>query len=677
VNAPPWIDPATILSWGRVDPYLVWAERSRYAGMPVERHFWIPLLVECDGPTEAEVLAVQLRALVRGGGLRIAPLRGLARFTVYVARPRIEKVAGELSRLDVRWELGLPFKSTDFRPEALPQRASVRTPERPRSNRQVVGFIDYGCAFAHAQFREWSGPGRRTWNTRVFALWDQGWDGSFMVDARNAGVEPPQWMEPPDFRYGAEWRRVAASGFPGLAMNEYIAKFVRKDGWLDERACYESSGYQPIHAAITHGTHMMDMAAGYPDPTLPPGRDAGPPPQTDIVFVQLPRTFSGQQVSGLLRTYVLDAVHYIFSCAEAGQPVTINLSYGAYAGSHDGGSIVEAALDEAIRLRRSAGGPTDIVIAAGNGADASAHVEAKVPARRGGERLLRLRWGNIPDNPTDQFTEVWLDGAPSDVAQCKVRLIPPLADPESVDWVGPGEWVEDGGPVEPRHMVIWPRQCAQSVDRTMVLLAVAPTSRGKPRKAAPYGEWTLEVMNPSRGTIGVKAWVERDEPVFMTASGPRQARFAGKAVTCLDTLNSLSHGDDSITVGGFIAGGGRQAKYSARGPRSSSRRASKARPEWLGVCEESDAIPGVAAAAVLGSERVRLPGTSVAAGSATRYVVAQRTPTTDPLQPVQPPDLDDDEYGNDCMPRVPTELPRRAKRQGCAALPGDAAGECG
>jgi hypothetical protein len=666
------LDPGTILAWGRVDPYFVWAERSTYAGLPREDFDWIPMIVECSSSTDATKLAAELEQTFNKANVRkvrIPPTAGLRRFTLCFDKSLAGALPKLLSDRDLRWELGLPFAS----PTGIPPLG--QPPERRRAPRQIVGFIDYGCAFAHAQFRE---PGIRNFDSRVVALWDQGAKESELRAAASAlGVQPPQWLVPPDFLYGAEWRRQHVQAIRGLPINDYIRQFV-KDGRLDEEACYAASGYAAIRGPVAHGTHMMDMAAGYPDPTLPPGVDPGPAPNTDIVFVQLPRTFSGQQVSGLLRTYVLDAVHYVLSWAHPGDSVTINLSYGAYAGSHDGKSIVEAALDEAIELRRAARGPTDIVIAAGNGGDACTHADRCVSAASG-SNLQTLRWTNIPGNPSDQLTEVWLDGKAADVAKCRVRFTPPGAASDESAWVGPGQWHEENRAGVPTHMVIWPRKCGQSLGRKMILIAVAPTTPSATRPAAAYGTWRLDVQNRGASDVQVRAWIERDEPVFMTASGPRQAKFARADASLDQTLNSLSHGKLTITVGGFVAGSGRQPDYSGRQvhvprpPRIETRAkcgppanaGPKARPEWLAVCEESDALPGVAAAAVLGLERARLPGTSVAAAAATRYVVEQRRRQVPPqsLKPVPPPAYDDDEDGFDCMPRVPTTLPRRGKRR--------------
>ena len=650
----------------RIDPYYVWAETTKYQGMPCRDWRWVPLLVEAKGDGETTNLISALKhklgeknVLIPGGDLQVL------RFTLHVAKDELKNAVDVLSAFDARWELSLPFASSDsiegFDLDGF----------RPRSSKQIIGFIDYGCAFAHGQILAWK-AGERTTGTRVLALWDQGGDTrSYRQSAIKAGRKPACWVPPGDFGYGAELRRdvdwlsqrwdtfETAPGktltAKGLPANDYIQQFVR-NGRVDEEACYASSGYQAIQAPVTHGTFIMDVAAGYPSPLEPSDADPAPPPDQEIVFVQLPRFFSGQQVSGLLRTYVLDAVNYILSCAEDHVAVTINLSYGSYIGPHDGSSILELALDEVIEKRRTEkGGPTDIVIAAGNGADAQAHVSAGLNPRTS----ISLLWGNVPDNPTNQFIEIWLDGE-DQAAPCAVRFTPPGAEPEEAHWVSRGgsrQLERDGKIIS---MVIAPTRVCQSDRGRMVLVAVAPTAGGG---HAPYGDWLLEINNPGITVVTVNAWVERDDPVFMSGSGPRQARFQKKDAVATRTLNSLGHGTRTIVVGGYVGGSFRRPKYSSLGPgrgdeacRNPGRPDGdpKPGPEWVAICEESDALPGIAAAAVIGAERVRLPGTSVSAAAATRYVVEQRAIGSG-TGPVEPPPTREiaDGNGQVDMPTVP------------------------
>lgn len=660
--------PEWVLTLRQVDPYYVWAVATRFEGMPPARDM-VPLLVELV-PVAA---SMNLRALL---GLEfdrkevVVPevTFQIPQFTIYAAKRVVHKVIGFLSDKGARWELGLPFASPSrFLPKDWPP-PGHQPIARPRSDTQVVGIIDYGCAFAHRQLRAWQqvdGQWKRGQGTRVLSLWDQGgtWENRF--PAAEAGFHPPRWDVPVDFDYGVEWQKDGVpdgtgAGKPAVGMNAYVRQFAHGEA-IDEQACYALSGYKAIHAAVTHGCHVTDVAAGFPDPLLPPDQDPGKPLTHDIVFVDLPRYFSTKPVSGLLRTYVLDAVHYVFSCAKPEVPVTINLSYGAYAGPHDGSSILERALDAAILARRQPatggkGGATDILIAAGNGADQEAHVEVPIPPGKD----VELCWSNIPDNPTDQFIEIWFDDG---AAGCEVRFAPP-GGAGGGKWVAAGDLdlVEVSG--KPVWAVIAPKQVSQSQDRRMVLIAVGPTGGNTLRPLAPFGDWTLAIRNKGARAATVKAWIERNDPVFGSAAGPRQARFRrtvveGKqVVTAYETLNNVASGSQTIVVGGYVGDSGRVPLYSGKAqqvcqqgqlkpPQAAN---GKQRPEVLAICEEGEDLPGVAAACVVGSERVRLPGTSVACAVATRYVAAKRLdqPTDGPVE-LPPPEGE----GETELPRVP------------------------
>jgi hypothetical protein len=159
----------------------------------------------------------------------------------------------------------------------------------------------------------------------------------------------------------------------------------------------------------------------------------------------------------------------------------------------------------------------------------------------------------------------------------------------------------------------------------------------KDRALAPYGEWRIEIQNAVASSTVVNAWCERDDPVFGNEAGPRQSQFTDH-IEKTGTLNSIAHGRRTIVVGGYdlhTAGAsieeGPISRMSATGPgRGLSGRdrhpsvpgtAAKRGPEVLAPCSLGFGDEGIAAAAVLTGDQVRLTGTSVAAAALTRYVV--------------------------------------------------------
>jgi hypothetical protein len=204
----------------------------------------------------------------------------------------------------------------------------------------VVGIIDFGCDFAHAHFLQ---KGK----TRILKLWDQGGIAK--------GDSP--------FGYG----RVYSRG----DINSALVKAKP----------YAALGYGPQPDSAfqqgTHGTHVMDIAAGN-------GGKAGQPgvaPKAGLVFVEVASSdiaWSGPE--SVKQTFgdsvqLLEAVRFVFDTA-GDQPCVCNLSLGTNGGPHDGTSLVEQGLDAIVKEKPNRA----IVIAASNSQEDGIHTTGTVPA---------------------------------------------------------------------------------------------------------------------------------------------------------------------------------------------------------------------------------------------------------------------------------------------------------
>ena len=600
------------------DPYLAWLDLTHFRGtsLPGKRGMVIPLIRELKaGEFDTSTLHVNF-----AGKAGAHELLGLLKSKRLAEVQRFEVAAGFVSDRLSRHSSPAGW---------MPQSAGTSLTRCALVPRPLVAFIDYGCAFANQRFLR---PDCGLASTRVLALWDQ--NSRQQAALTPPGKKPLQWGFPPDFMYGVETHRERRwAGHVGVPLDSYLQQFVR-NGHVNEEAVYRYSGYAAIlKRRASHGVHVMDLATGNPVRRVLGVAGARPEVSVtshdaDIVFVELPTSVRGQPITGLLRANVFDAVRYVLSCATPDQPVVINLSYGSNCGPHDGGSVLEEGLDMLVRQARARlRANVELVLPAGNARLRNVHAQGRVRK----DRPMVLKWLNQPDDPSDSFVEIWLPARSSLVEVC---LTPPGA-PASA-------WIKSGGigaAVVARGQVvasiIAPERVCQSDRGRMILIAVARTRLGEGHPVAPYGTWELSLRTESTRGIAVHAWCERDEPAFGSAGAPRQARFAETPTASVSTemtLNSIAHGAQSVVVGGRVMSAG-AASYSGTGPgrdlRASEQRTRQRRPgsagrrgpEHLATSDESVAVQGIHAAALLGSDTVRFEGTSMAAAVMTRRII--------------------------------------------------------
>jgi hypothetical protein len=225
----------------------------------------------------------------------------------------------------------------------------------------VVGIIDFGCDFVHQNFRKDDGK------TRLLALWDQG---------AGADNESP-------FGYGKL--------HDGSAI----------DAALASTDPYAALGYRP--EPESHGTHVMDIAAGN-------GRGTGVPgmaPQADLVFVQLAASdiaWDGEESANATlgdSVQLLEAATFIFDFA-GDRPCVLNLSLGTNGGPHDGSTLVEQGLDNLVRHAPSRA----IVIAASNSHEDGIHASGTLSAGS----AFDLAWNVAAADQTSNEIELWYPG---------------------------------------------------------------------------------------------------------------------------------------------------------------------------------------------------------------------------------------------------------------------------
>ena len=253
----------------------------------------------------------------------------------------------------------------------------------------VVGVIDYGGDFAHLNFLRSDGT------TRFLSLWFQ--DG------------PTSPSSP--FGYGKEFKPQDINAA------------------LQQTNPYAALGYDPADFEDpadpgSHGTHVLDIAAGNGGGTDVPGMA----PNADIVFVNISQADEPTGTASVGKSFgdsvrLLEAMKYIFDRA-GNRPCVINVSLGTNGGPHDGTTLVEQGIDSLLK-----GAPNRAVtIAASNSFEDGIHASGSVAQGA----AVELQWQLVRDTVTDLEMEVWYPKAD----RFTVELIGP--DGQSLATVAPG-----------------------------------------------------------------------------------------------------------------------------------------------------------------------------------------------------------------------------------------------
>lgn len=625
------------------DPYLVWAEATRFTNHGGRTPPWLTLAVELrPGATLRDFLAAGDARWMRVPAVYVQSAPAGSRFCTARVRPAFfaaMAAGGPLHSLIKRIEVGMPVHSPDDDADADSTAAAPAAPARdakPPVTGPVLAVIDDSLAVAHANLLVGDTP-------RTQFFWRQ--------DSR-----PGRGRRPADLGYGQELTAAAI---------EAAVRACRTDGLVDEGAVYTALGLSdlgrhwpggrvPFHAldtAASHGSHVADLAAG---PRTVQARTANLPPDLDapaswasaddaasrcpLIAVQLdPRTVADTS-GGAMNVAVLDAMAYILARCDAQAEVMVNLSYGTLAGPHDGTSWLECAMDEWIAL---SGGRLQVVVAAGNSYQLRTH--ANVALEPGAAEVLH--WRVPPDDRTPSFLEVWLAPGSTGIT---ITLTPPgCAALPALPPGASGVWLDASG--QPKATLIYPTSVATGERGTCALLALAPTfSFEADTCTAASGVWRVRLSNEGEERAVIDAYIERDDVIAGLRSGARQSHFeddpasspaeqydlaayvddpqCATPVRRSGNFNSIATGTRTVSVGGgLLAQPSTWARYSPRQPDPDGERPARPGvvkvPDRMRPSDESRATPGLLAMGSRSGLMVRLAGTSGAAPQVARELL--------------------------------------------------------
>ena len=511
----------------------------------------------------------------------------------------------------------------------LPGLALPTLPKASTSNRKlpakgvVTAVMDDGLAFAHQRFRRANGT------TRMEYVWKQ--------------PGPPSTQSPGLFLTAAQ-------------IDIALAKSIHC-GIVDEDEVYRrlkfevnaASGHKPLGRRRAHGTHVMDLACGC-DPVA--GELYWP-----IIGVQFPNSAIRDTSGAWLAPHVYAGLLVILYCADliastpgsGPLPVVVNVSYGNFAGPHDGKSLLERAIDELIALRQPIA-PLAVVLPSGNSFLARCHARFELAPME--ERTLD--WRVQPDDRTPSFLEIWPGpvNAAGIAPDLEVRIAPP-GSPATL-------LVSRGAPDAPWPTAALPLAKAQyrtagapplpHRDKIDVQLAPTATLNASDR-IAPAGTWRVSVKNVGTSSAHVNAWIQRDDTPYGWPITGRQSRFDDAAyvrfgpsgrylrnqaagnessvdntASCTEragSINAIATGAETVVIGAYRKSDNTASGYSSGGPLVAPGNRVGFAPDAMAVGDDSIACAGVLAAGTRSGSVVAMRGTSVAAPQIARWLADQ------------------------------------------------------
>jgi hypothetical protein len=489
-----------------------------------------------------------------------------------------------------------------------------RPPLTTDAGRVAIGIVDDGIAFAHERFRsipQISGPQ----TSRVHAIWLQETERGKIGDN---GVLFGQRLT----------HEKINSLLQTCASDDEIYRQVSLTD-------FGRNEYNPLAARASHGTHILDLASGFPK--------GFPEDHRPIFAVQLPSVATIDTSGVTLGSYVLQGVRAITLWAnqlgvdKEALPLVINFSYGLLAGPKDGTEYLEGALADLIHYRDRYIAHTRLVMPSGNSyrTRAAALMELKPSAHES------VDWMVSPDDETANFIEIWLDGSAGKLSPVELTLTPPQERSGQAFRPVAGKMYALMAEGRPIAGIYYDVIVTGKKKRERIMLAVNPTVRNEDcRDLAPSGRWNVSIKNKMKHSITAHIYVQRDDTPFGYPRRGRQSRLdrkdayarddqtgdyrepaPGCPITHKETLSSIATcspipPDHTIVVGAAEASECYPpADYTASGPTILRKG-----PDCSAIADDGDAHRGVLAAGTLSGTVVAMNGTSVAAPQIVRQV---------------------------------------------------------
>lgn len=530
--------------------------------------------------------------------------------------------------------LGTKFAGRDF---SIPPTA-VSVP--------LIAVIDDGIAFLNERFTRYHSQSS-TRETRFAGVWVQARerpapDGSTVMLGRTLDANE-------------------INGFlaKGPTLNE-LEEYQTLNAGLYGPRSRRSTEY-----AFSHGTHVLDVAAGADPYSDSAGIDMWP-----LLAVQLPPESIEDTSGRRFETHVVMGLRWILWVASGAQPLVINISLGILAGPKNGRKFFEyQTTREVLHWRNLTNQDVRVVFAFGNSFRTRQVARYRSLARNS---PTSIDWVVQPDDFTPSFIEIHVIGRDHLPTTLAVGLTASDGTVLNLGVIAPGHFVTmldagTGFPVAriyhvPSRILQAAPSTAGNPIRTVAnyTIAIAPTAAQEPAElTAPSGTWEVQLKHQETQPLDVVMQIQRDDTAPGYEPLGRQSYFdhhdahewdcetldfsnpaSGCPITRDGTNNALATGraydqdghELVLTAGGAVwrsrEEAPRAAHYTSKGADWSG-----GPPTHGAISEDGYALEGVLASGTLSGSVQELTGTSSAAPKIARRLAQELTGVDRPHAP--------------------------------------------
>jgi hypothetical protein len=458
---------------------------------------------------------------------------------------------------------------------------------------------------------------------------------------------------PATTRFHAVWLQAfrtvhSSGGMPGFVQTGRTLSRAEIDAWLaqgerlDEAAVYreinrallEPGAHRSAEMSFSHGTHVLDIAAGA-DPAA-----ADPVSDWPLLAVQLPPEAVDNTAGTQLEPMLVQGVRWCLRQADAiggAAPLVIVVAFATFAGPKDGTKAVEALIRLATEAWRSrTGREVRVVFSFGN-----ARLTRQAARLEVGTAGAALDWRLLPEDFTASYLELRPDDA-ADMARLRVTLTPPGGVPQVLGPIAANTArpIRDRqGRVVGRYYHIGLRTTAPGVTSPAHgVLAMRPTTGTGSAPAAAHGAWQVALAATAGAPLTLRAEVQRDDTPGGYRQKGRQSYLDHPAAhvwedetggwTGLDPAGPITRSgthssfvtapsEAMLGVGAGRAADAAPSRYSGEGAAWT-----RPGPTLAALADRGPATRGLIATGTFSGAARALDGTSVAAGRAARAIAA-------------------------------------------------------